>query len=225
MNFIVSLILLSMVPDTASIIEKLRPDVSEVNKNIIVGILSTRLQKYGMNNNDIPLVLAMAKKESNFAHIYGQHGEIGILQVIPEDGHIMQVVSQIECNDDEKYCVNNLPDVRSDGKLNSWKVRRFLSQHPKYAFETGLGEMQYWRDLYESKLKQRYWTKFPEWYFRKNLSDFDLVARSVRWWWTNLTEKTGEFVWVSHYNWGNRVLFSPSCRNYALNVVEIMNTI
>jgi len=224
MSLIISLILCTTIRVDAMIV-KLRPDVSEKNKTTISSVITDRAAKYGWSSSDYGLILAMAKKESNFTHMKGTHGEIGFLQVIPEDGHIMEIVSGIVCNDKEKYCSNGRPDVKSDGVLASWKVRRFLELHPQYAFETGLGEMQYWKQEYEDKLKSRYWTKFPEWYLRKSLTDFEKRHASLRWWWNNLVSKAGDYVWISHYNWGNRMSTATASRNYALQVVSILNTI
>lgn len=224
MNLIVSL-LFCITFDIGDAVEKLRPDVSVQNKEIVVRSVSTRASKYGILPEDYPLILAMVKKESNFTHMHGSHGEIGMLQVIPEDGHIMEIVENLVCDDSEKFCKNGIPDVSSNGKLASWKVRRFLEQHPKYALETGFGEMQYWKQTYETRLKARYWTKFPVWHLKNNLDDYETRENSLRFWWKNLVEKAGDYVWISHYNWGNRMSTAVSSRNYALQVVAIMKTI
>ena len=206
-------------------VEKLRPDVSLTNKQLIISTVLDRAKKYGVEEEDYPLILAMIKKESNFAHIYGKHGEVGMLQVIPEDPHIMKIVGEISCSNSEKYCVGGVPDVKSNGVLASWKVRKFVSEHPKYALETGFGEMLFWKTQYEDVLKNRYWTKFPAWYFKRKMPDYDLQERMLRWWWNNLTTKAGEYVWISHYNWGSKLITSAASRNYALHVLAIKETI
>lgn len=224
MNLIVSL-LLCVTFNVGEAVENLRPDVSAQNKEILVDVISNRSARYGLLPKDYPLIIAMAKKESNFSHMHGSHGEIGMLQVIPEDGHIMSIVQNLSCSDSEKFCKNGVPDVLTRGKPSSWKVRRFLTQHPQYALETGFGEMQYWKEEFESRFKARYWTKFPAWHLKKNLTDYDSRERSLRFWWKNLVEKAGDYVWISHYNWGAKLSTASSSRNYALQVVAIMKTI
>lgn len=223
MNLIISLMLCTAL-DVGNVVEKLRPDVPEATKSYIVYAITTRATKYGLKEEDYPLILSMAKKESDFTHMHGTHGEIGVLQVIPEDGHIMEIVSKIVC-EDEEYCKDGSPDIWSDEKISSWKVRRFLVKHPKYAFEAGMGEMQYWKQTYDESLKARFWTKFPSWYLKKHLENFELREYYLKRWWERLVEEAGEYVWISHYNWGAKLSTATSSRNYALQVVTIMKTI
>ncbi len=224
MNVILAITLLCTFDIDAAIVG-LRSDIRPKNLEITKNVLLQRSGKYGFSSSDFPLILAMIKKESNFAHIFGAHGEIGFLQVIPEDRHVMEVVSKIDCEPSEKFCSAGSPDVFTLGKLNSWKVRRFLTEHPHYALETGLGEMRFWKDKYDSSIKARFWTKFPTWYFRKQYPDFLQKETSIRWWWNNVQKRAGEYVWISHYNWGEKLLYHSAGRNYAVQVVEIMNSI
>jgi hypothetical protein len=57
------------------------------------------------------------------------------------------------------------------------------------------------------------------------MPDYDLQERMLRWWWNNLTTKAGEYVWISHYNWGSKLITSAASRNYALHVLAIKETI
>lgn len=223
--FLIS-ILCSYLTSVEEKIQKLAPDIKH---EVVLKIGETILNKapiYGFSKNDeINLILAMAKTESGFKHIFGSHGEVGMLQVIPEDPHIMEIVSKISCEESEFMCKNGTPDVFKEGKLASYKVRKFLSYHPYYALETGIGEMKFWRDKYFSSLKQKYWTKFPRWYFKTNLINFYSIEPSIKWWWENLTKKAGDLIWISHYNWGNKISTANSSRNYALRVLSVLETI
>ncbi len=207
--------------DTETSVKKLNPNINAKNLETVSTIVNNRAKLYGFAQSDYPLILSMIKKESNFSHIYGKHGEVGMLQVIPEDSHVLTIISKISCEKTDKYCGGDgLPDVYTGSKLNSFKARRFISEHPKYALETGFGEMQYWKLQYENRLKQKYWTKFPEWYLKNNLDNYNERVNNLKWWWTNLTTKAGDLVWISHYNWGNRMSTALSSRNYALQVLN-----
>lgn len=205
-------------------IKRLNPEISTNQLAQVSSVISKRASLYGFTQLDYPLIISMIKKESNFSHIYGAHGEVGMLQVIPEDSHILEIVAQIKCEDGEKYCSEGVPDVRTDGKLNSFKVRRFISLYPKYALEVGFGEMRYWKDQYNIRLKRQYWTKFPEWYLKQRIKNYTENENKLKWWWNNLMAKVGdEYIWISHYNWGNRMSTALSSRNYALSVMKIKN--
>jgi hypothetical protein len=218
-------ILLTANPQLEDVIKQLKPDINPKVLQMVTDVIENRSSKYGFSNADHKLIVSMIMKESNFSHIYGKHGEVGMLQVIPEDGHIMKIVAGIECKDSEKYCKNFLPDVYSGGSLTSYKVRRFISEHHHYALETGLGEMQYWHDAYLKTLKQRYWEKYPRWYLETNLSGYGERERSLKYWWNNLVTKAGDLVWISHYNWGPKLSTAPASRNYALSVLKILEQI
>lgn len=213
--------------DLESKIKQLKPEINEYTMEIVKNTIENKSALYGFTQNDYPLIISMMKKESNFAHIFGEHGEIGMLQVIPEDGHIMKIVSNIVCIKTEKYCLETgSPDVWTNNKINSFKVRRFLTLHKHYAIETGFGEMKYWKEEYVRTLKNKYWTKFPEWYLKNKLSNYLKREKSLRWWWNNLVDKVGdEYIWISHYNWGSQMATSSASRNYALSVINIMSSL
>lgn len=225
MHLLASFLFLLTPVELEAAIVKLKPNISSSTKEMVVSEIVSKTKKYGFTEQDYPLIVAMIHNESNFAHIFGEHGEIGMLQVIPEDGHITDIVSKLDCDDHETYCKNGTPDVFRNSEPKSWLVRRFLAKHPHYALETGFAEMRYWKNEYERTLKRRYWTKFPTWYLQARLDDFNSREKNLRWWWNNLRNKAGDFVWVSHYNWGSKLSTSAASRNYALRVVKIMNSI
>lgn len=203
-------------------IKVLKPNISEKTLRLTVDVIVNKAVKYGWLDKDHNLILAMIKKESNFAQAFGSCGEIGPLQVIPEDPHIMKIVSELSCSNEDKYCLNGRPDVNTNGKLNSFKVRRFLSVHQGYSIEAGMAEMRYWKDQYDTMLKNRFWTKYPKWYMKNNINDYIIRESSLVWWWNNLVKQAGELVWISHYNWGSKLSTSPQSRNYALFVIKII---
>lgn len=214
------------VPTVEEKIQKLAPNIKHEIVVKISEVIVNKAPLYGFSKNDeIDLILAMTKTESGFKHIFGIHGEVGMLQVIPEDPHIMEIVSKISCTESEFMCKNGVPDIYKEGKIVSYKVRKFLSYHHYYALETGIAEMKYWRDEYFTSLKQKYWTKFPKWYFQKNLNNFDLIEPQIKKWWNYLVKNAGDLVWISHYNWGGKISTAQSSRNYALRVLSVLKSI
>jgi hypothetical protein len=169
----------------------------------------------------------MIMTESSFRHIKGRHGEIGMLQVIPTERHIKKIIAKhVTCSPKEKYCKRTRKaDIYGrGGRLITYKAKRFLQAHPKYALEVGLGEMRFWNARYNKYLKRRFWKYYPHRYLRKKYGRKYVEKEKVlRKWWTGITRKVGELVWTSHYNWGSRIVISRA-RGYSYNVLKWYNT-
>jgi hypothetical protein len=188
-------------------IRKLRKCTPEKTIKIFEKVLTTRSERWGITKKEFPLILAMAKYETNFIKSYkGKAGEIGMLQVIPYEMHIKKIVAKIECLETDKYCINGLPAIYFKGKLSGYRTRRFLIEHPKYALETGFGEIQYWKNRYKKRLHRKW---------RKKRSTY----------WVFLKKRMGDLLFVNHYNWGNRICTSKPARYYGLNVLKYYNKI
>lgn len=144
--------------------------ITEKNYKMIINVIRTKAHKYGLTKKDYPVILSMMKKETNFRHIKGKHGEVGMLQVIPTENHIKRIVfKNITCKPTEKYCrKTKMPNIVYRKKyLSGKKTYRFLNKHPKYAIEAGLGEMRFWKKRYAKYNKRRFWKYFPKKYFQK----------------------------------------------------------
>lgn len=187
-------------------IKLLKPKASQKVMNLIKNTLSTKSKNYNLHDKDWPLVLAMIKYETDFrANFKGLAGEIGLLQVIPADKHIREIVQNIRCHKDEKYCgKDGYPQIRYKNKLSITRTKRFLSRHPKYALEAGLGEIQYWKNAYKNRLYKKWKTKKTKY-------------------WKFVKSKCKGIMFVHHYNWGPRVLSSRPAKYYGLNVLKYYN--
>jgi len=208
-------------------IKILKPDIKQETVEMIAKVINTKAFKYGMTVSDYPVIIAMMSTESNFKHIKGTSGEVGMLQVIPTDGHIKRIVAKnIRCKFGEKWCnKNNKPNIYYNrGKIASYKVRRFLWDNPIYAIEVGIAEMQFWRAKWKKYLKRKYWVNFPSYYYKKSFGKKYLSKKSVLTkWWYNIKEKGGSLLWVSAYNWGGSLAKYSTARNYPLRVLVRYN--
>jgi hypothetical protein len=69
---------------------------------MIAETIRTYAPKSGFNTDaDVNLIVAMMKKESDFAHIPGAAGEWGMLQVIPTEQHIKMAAKRYRCHKSE----------------------------------------------------------------------------------------------------------------------------
>lgn len=220
-------ILLSSFP-VADKIKKIAPNTKPATIKMVSRVLKNRSAKYGITKKDFPIILAMIKQESDFKHIKGTCGEFGMLQVIPTENHIKRIVSRIKCKPSEKYCkANGKPDIYSKQlKLSSYKVKRFLWQHPHYALETGLGEIQFWKNRYDSGLKKYWWKKWRSARIKKSLSKrYNKKITSdcpeylqIKKRWFAMKRVMPKYLWVPHYNWGGRITTNPRAIGYGFGV-------
>jgi hypothetical protein len=213
-----------------SAIKKLNREVKPETIKMIAKVIRTKSGKYGFTKKDYPLIVAMIATESSFKHIMGDAGEVGMLQVIPSERHLKKVVIRyIKCKSTEKYCKKNgRPDVYNwKLKLSTYKVKKFLIKHPKYALETGFGEMQYWKSRFDKKLKRRYWKRFPGWYYKKKFGKekYKLAKDKLEIWWNYSKKRLKSLVWVSSYNWGSGLGISSVARGYPFRVLRHYNLI
>lgn len=204
-NFILFLLLSSF--SFRAKITKLRPKCPKKTITMIKKVLTTKSKNYNLSKKDYPLVLAMIKYETNFRTKFkGLAGEIGLLQVIPADKHIREIVQNIKCKPSEYKCgEDGYPQITNRlNKLSVHLTKKFLSHHPHYALETGLGEIQYWKNAYKNRL-------FKLW--KKKRSKY----------WKFVKSRCKGILFVHHYNWGPRVLSSSPAKYYGLNVLKYYN--
>jgi hypothetical protein len=204
MIYIILLLLSNSNYDFTTNIRKLKQSIPIKTINIIKRGLS-RVNKYGYTTKDYPLFIAMMKYETNFRVNYkGLAGEIGLMQVIPWEKHIKKIVANIDCDNDEKYCKNGKPNTKRGNKLSAYLTRKFLEQHPHYAIETGVGEMQYWKKEYDRYIKRK-WKRYK--------TKFGYYTRA----------KLNRIVYINNYNWGGRILKTAPWKYYGLNVLKYYN--
>lgn len=212
-----------------SSIKILYPAVKPENLKMVITVIKTKAFKYGLTKKDYPLILAMIMTESTFRHIlYGAYGEIGMLQVIPTEGHIKKcVASHIKCKSTEKYCKKNgRPDIYGKrGNIYSYKVKRFLASHPHYALETGFCEMSWWKARWHKVVKRRLWKYFPKRHLVKRLGSVKFESEEVklRNWWHIAKNRCGDMLWVSSYNWGSVIPRGSIHRWYPVKILKYYN--
>jgi hypothetical protein len=184
---------------------KLRKTTPKKTIQIVRQVLSTKSKLYGIPQKDYPLILAMIKYETNFTKgMKGAAGEVGLMQVIPYDKHIKEIVQNIKCDNDEKYCKAGYPDTTRNGKLSTYMTRKFLEKHPHYALETGLGEFQFWKSEYKRYIYKK-WKRVENKYSKYT------------------KKKLNDILFINHYNWGGRILTSKPARYYGINILKYYN--
>jgi hypothetical protein len=195
-------------------IQTVCPEVSPT----ILAILSEDIPAY---RGTVPedLIIAVAKVETNCTHPPqpGGHGELGLLQVIPADGHILSAMGDYECEagnfESVRFNGVRLPVCAADGRLNvrAGKVislpraQAILRGSARIAFRIGILELQHWKARYEAEYVARYWAH------RRILQ-----ATSAAWF-TAVRRRLGSEVWVAHHNWGPRFI---SGNNYPLRIAS-----
>lgn len=85
---------------------KLRPNMSQPKRQSRLRLIAETIHKYAPKSGfktdaDVNLIVAMMKKESDFAHIPGKAGEWGMLQVIPTERHIKLAAMKYRCHRSE----------------------------------------------------------------------------------------------------------------------------
>lgn len=202
--------------------------IREKTVNMVTDVITKRAPKYGLKRADYPIILAMIMTESSFTHMLGSYGEVGMLQVIPNEQHIKDIVKNIDCKVTEPLCgKNGKPDIiLKGGMLSSYRCRQFIFKNPHYALETGFGEMTYWRNEYNKDLKRIFWTNYPSYYLSKYYGKkyIDNKEHIERWWYT-IKNKLQDMTWVVHYNWGRNISLKPRKKYYGHRVLKWYNKI
>ncbi len=210
-------------------IKILNPNLKQKYIDMVAKTIKYKASKYGFYKKDYPLILAMISNESDFRHIKGAAGEVGMLQVIPTENHIKKIVARyIRCRPTERYCKKNgRADIYNRQlRISGWKVKRFLLKHPKYALEVGFGEMRFWKKRFDRYIKRRYWKNFPCWYYKKKHPEkFNLNKVKIKSWWRYAKTKAGDILWVSAYNWGSKIVIGNIARGYPLRVLYKYNKV
>ncbi|MCX8008560.1 MAG: hypothetical protein N3A54_02555 [Patescibacteria group bacterium] len=146
----------------------------------------------------------MAFVESSYENIVGTHGEIGMMQVIPKDGHIQEI-----------YC--NILNIRVCN-VTAKELNEILKKNTKLAFRVGVEEYLYWKEQYRNKYKKMYWEKYPKWLL---VDKDELFIKNHKKKWETIKKILGDFVFIAHYNWGGRFLFSDSAWAYLFKVSNV----
>lgn len=212
MNIIFASLFLLQMKEELYIEEKIKFLNPNVKQNYLV-IMKNVLNKYyfesKIDKRDVDILISMSYIESSFENIDGSCGEVGILQVIPEDRHIQEFLLLIVGEKVSK-------DLR-------WKIRNFLKNNVHISFEIGVMEYIYWKEQYKTKYKNLYWSRFPEYEYKKKDPDFSANKKRYKNQWDKMIEYWGEYIFIAHYNWGGRYLISPTAWGYlgrVKNVVE-----
>jgi hypothetical protein len=198
-------------------IRALCPDVSPT----ILSILSEDIPAYRGDISE-DLILAVAKVETNCTHPPkpGGAGELGLLQVIPYDGHIVAALAEYQCEDDNKEQVRfngaQVPLCLPDGRLNIHvgssvspaRCIAVLRGNPRLAFRIGIQELKHWKEKYETLYLTRYW-RSPS-----------MLAYNG--WYREVRSRLGENVFVSHHNWGPRFILRNA---YPLRIAKEMEKV
>jgi len=182
-------------------IRTLYPSIPAKTLNMVVSTIKSKAHKYGFAPTAYPLIISMIMTESSFRHVKGSSGEVGMLQVIPQEAHIKKCVAKnIRCSSKDAYCKKNgKPDIYwNEGIILTSKVRLFLLANPKYALETGFCEMQWWKKRWHLFVKSRLWTYFPKEHLIKRLGSegFKRDEPALRKWWALARKRCNDMLWV-----------------------------
>lgn len=211
--------------DIEEAVKRVMPSTKEETVKMIKTMLTTRASKYGWTTADYPMILAVAATESSFQHKMGRSGEVGMLQVIPTEKHVARIIAGIRCKATEKYCKpTGTPDVyRKDSSISGWLARKFIIEHPHYAFEAGFGELRFWQKKYENGLQRYLWKNYPGWDIKRRIKNYaDTKDRYERYYY-RVKKQMGDLAWVAHYNWGAQFIKRESAMHYPLTVLKWYN--
>lgn len=193
----------------SEILEKillLKNNVKEEHASIVTTVLAKYNKNGEIDDRDVDFLVAMTFIESSFENIHGSHGEVGMLQVIPEDAHIRDIFCKL---------YTRCSEVRG-GKA----LRQFLFDNEEIAFEVGVNEYLFWKEQYNTKLKKMYWSKHPVWLL-KNESSFVIAQNKKDW---EIAKKIfGDNVFVLHYNWGGKYLISDGAWSYFRKLSSVLS--
>lgn len=237
--FFLSLVLVTkmIMPSASSDVERIIRKISILCPSVDADIARMMGEEVAAYRDVVPedLAISVAWVETNCQHLRkrGLAGEWGILQVIPYDGHIRDIVGRYVCNDEGKKAfmrhngvmyplcdTSGRLNVWRDGKVVAWRVEAVLRSNARVAFWVGLRELGEWKRQYESVLYRKYWRVYPSWMDQK-VSD----PYAFRRWWETVKERLGSLVWVCHFNYGPRLVWGTVSRLYPLRVWRGMEKI
>lgn len=177
---------------------------------------------------DVAIAVAWVETRCTHLKVRGAAGEWGILQVIPYEGHILQIAEEYRCSPEEmvEKAVQGgalVPVCDADGKLNvrrggkviPWRVEAVVKGNARVAFRVGLRELGVWKTLYENVLYGQFWRVYPAW-MENRVPD----PAGFRGWWYSVKSKLGPDAWVVHHNYGPRLVSGPVPRSYPFRVLR-----
>lgn len=223
-QFIFMSILAFTQADVEAMITKVNPDVSAKTKTMVAETIAEYAPKSGFTeDDDARLIIAIIQTESSFIHktYAGADNEWGMMQVIPGDKHIRQASRRYVCHREEidkwvrdergafQLCKGKYPNVDYRGNTDPYKLARVIRHSPRAGIAIGIMELAFWRDKFDSKLRERFWTKnpMPQWGS----------------WYKTITEGLGSRLYVIHYNYGARIKKSSIGYAYPLSILKYFN--
>jgi len=225
MLFFLMMMIVGVTPvDVEALIVKLNPEVGPLTKAMVAETVAEYAPKAGFTTlDDIKLILSVIQVESSFVHkkAAGASGEWGMMQVIPGDMHIRLAARNYVCSDEEadklvrdgdgyfRVCYGRKPNIYSiKGEIYPNRLARFVKHSPRAGIAIGIYEMEYWKKMYDTKYKARFWDNplaVPTW---------------RRLWHEKIKSELGSQVWICHYNYGGRIKLSITGYNYPLSIIK-----
>lgn len=203
------------------------PDVSET----VAGMMAEEIAGF---SHEVPedVAISVSWVETRCTHLKkrGAAGEWGILQVIPYEGHILDIAEEYRCTvleQRERVLVGGvyIPLCEADGRLNvrrsgrviPWRFEAVMKGNARVAFRVGLRELGKWKQSYENVLYGRFWRVYPAWMEAKVPDPVNF-----RGWWYSVRAGLGSSVWVVHHNYGPRLVSGAVPRSYPFKVLQGM---
>ena len=177
---------------------------------------------------DVAIAVAWVETRCTHLKTRGAAGEWGILQVIPYEGHILQIAEAYRCTTEEMKVTGvqggaQVPlcdaegrlNVRRGGKVIPWRFEAVMKGNARVAFRVGLRELGAWKQQYENVLYSKFWRVYPAW-MESRVPD----PAGFRGWWYSVKSKLGPWAWVVHHNYGPRLVSGPVPRSYPFKVLR-----
>ena len=236
-NLVFVFIITAQVPSIEERVKFLQPEVKPDTAKMVADVLTTWMPKVGLDNEDLILSIIHKESAFIHKWVAGADGEWGMLQVIPNDTHIQRAALKYRCTLEEQKIKYSFKDEWGDERyvglcrcpegqevgcdlpnigyfkenkyiVSTLKLRNFLRLSARGALVTGLYELKFWKNKYDSKLKQRYWTSFPKYLF--GAEEVDTYQK----WWKQTKSDLGDNLWIVHHNYGSQIKKSHVARWY-----------